>query len=178
MFTNNAILKPLSELKTLNNFSVALSENSAKFDYALAQEVPQKLINDPELINTFSESKNSSLKRKDQLWLDDCFEFFLKIGNSSYLEFNFSPIGNWNVFEFSDYRENKHNYKSVELVSFQKNTRDDKLIYTYDLKGDFVNWPITCHGTAILYKEGEPNYFNELGTISPEPDFHLFRKDM
>ena len=178
MFTNTAILKPLSELKTLINFSVSLSENSAKFDYTLTKEIPQKLINGPELINTFPESKNSSLKRQDQLWLKDCFEFFLKIDKSSYLEFNFSPDGSWNAFKFSDYRENKHNYERVELVSFQRKLNHDKLRYSYGLEGTLVNNPGACHGTAILYEEGKPNYFNELGQLSPAPDFHLFRKNM
>jgi hypothetical protein len=44
--------------------------------------------------------------RKDNLWQNTCFEFFLGIVNSPiYWEFNFSPAGNWNVYRFSDYRE-------------------------------------------------------------------------
>ena len=42
------------------------------------------------------------------LWEDTCFECFLANGSEqSYVEFNFSPAGDWQVFRFSDYRSGR-----------------------------------------------------------------------
>ncbi len=44
--------------------------------------------------------------RKDRLWEQTCFEFFLKVnGSVPYFEFNCSPSGCWNVYRFDDYRK-------------------------------------------------------------------------
>lgn len=43
--------------------------------------------------------------RKQELWLETCFEFFLAIpGQPQYWEFNLSPSKNWNVFHMDAYR--------------------------------------------------------------------------
>ena len=42
------------------------------------------------------------------LWEDTCFEFFLADDSElGYVEFNFSPAGDWQVFRFSDYRKGR-----------------------------------------------------------------------
>jgi hypothetical protein len=44
--------------------------------------------------------------RKDNLWEDTCFEFFLGVKDSErYWEFNLSPSGDWNVYRFEAYRQ-------------------------------------------------------------------------
>ena len=44
--------------------------------------------------------------RRDRLWEETCFEFFLAVKNSPrYWEFNLSPAGHWNVYRFADYRQ-------------------------------------------------------------------------
>lgn len=47
--------------------------------------------------------------RRDRLWEQTCFEFFLGVQPlpskaSPYWEFNFSPSGDWNVFSLQSYR--------------------------------------------------------------------------
>lgn len=45
-------------------------------------------------------------ERTDQLWEHTCFEAFVApMGGTDYLEFNFSPSGQWAAYVFSDYRE-------------------------------------------------------------------------
>lgn len=47
-------------------------------------------------------------KRRDGLWHHSCFELFLKErgpGSGSYFECNFSPSGDWNVYELQGYRQ-------------------------------------------------------------------------
>ena len=178
MFTYSAKLIPLSKLKTTINFNVSLTESQATFNYTLTNYVPQKLINDPSLSRPPVQHHKPQLERKDQLWLKDCFEFFIKTGKSSYLEFNFSLDGKWNVFQFTNYRENKQDHEDLKLTSFQKQIDNSGLCYSYILKGNIATTCNSSHATAILYEGGLANYFNELGHISPEPDFHLFRKNM
>jgi hypothetical protein len=43
--------------------------------------------------------------RADGLWRETCCEAFLRVGDEpGYLEFNFSPSGEWAAYEFSAYR--------------------------------------------------------------------------
>lgn len=43
--------------------------------------------------------------RTDNLWQTTCFELFLKLGSGTeYVEFNFSPSGQWAAYAFLDYR--------------------------------------------------------------------------
>jgi len=47
-----------------------------------------------------------STRRGDTLWRHTCFEAFVGAKNDAeYYEFNFSPSGEWAVYEFRDYRE-------------------------------------------------------------------------
>lgn len=43
--------------------------------------------------------------RKNGLWEETCFEFFIGAeGSDNYWEFNLSPAGHWNVYRFTSYR--------------------------------------------------------------------------
>lgn len=42
--------------------------------------------------------------RRDELWRHTCFELFVGVPGSGYLEFNFSPSGEWAAYGFSGYR--------------------------------------------------------------------------
>jgi hypothetical protein len=45
-------------------------------------------------------------RRADELWRHTCLEAFLTVpGIPGYLEFNFSPSGEWAVYRFTGYRE-------------------------------------------------------------------------
>ncbi|MBV1878945.1 MAG: DOMON-like domain-containing protein [Pseudomonadales bacterium] len=44
--------------------------------------------------------------RRDNLWQHTCFECFIKSpANNRYWEFNFSPGGDWNCYQFESYRQ-------------------------------------------------------------------------
>lgn len=43
--------------------------------------------------------------RRDELWRHTCAECFVRVGTSAYLEFNFSPSGDWAAYFFDDYRQ-------------------------------------------------------------------------
>lgn len=48
---------------------------------------------------------NPLATRRNDLWLSSCCELFIaEAGNTGYLELNVSPTGDWNCYEFTDYR--------------------------------------------------------------------------
>lgn len=48
--------------------------------------------------------------RVDDLWRTTCFELFLRrAGEEAYIEFNFSPSGEWSAWTFEGYREGRRN---------------------------------------------------------------------
>lgn len=58
--------------------------------------------------------------RKDGLWEETCFECFFRLNEGQeYWEVNLSPSGGWNVYSFSDYRENRREEKRVGILSLE-----------------------------------------------------------
>jgi len=52
--------------------------------------------------------------RRDELWQHTCLELFARVGaEPGYLEFNFSPHGDWAAYEFADYRGARRNLESA-----------------------------------------------------------------
>jgi len=45
-----------------------------------------------------------STRRIDGLWRHTCFEAFVALDDAAYLEFNFSPSGEWAAYAFTGYR--------------------------------------------------------------------------
>ncbi len=43
-------------------------------------------------------------RRRDGLWRDTCFEAFVALDDSAYLEWNFSPSGAWQLYRMRAYR--------------------------------------------------------------------------
>ena len=43
--------------------------------------------------------------RADELWKRTCFEAFVGLAGTAYLEFNFSPSGQWAAYRFDDHRD-------------------------------------------------------------------------
>ncbi|MCC0175664.1 DOMON-like domain-containing protein [Waterburya agarophytonicola K14] len=71
--------------------------------------------------------------RKYDLWEHTCFEFFLRLRNTTkYWEFNLSPSGDWNIFRFDNYRENIAEEMAFDSLFFnlalEKNTLQLDLI--------------------------------------------------
>jgi hypothetical protein len=46
-------------------------------------------------------------ERTDGLWETTCFELFLLYSDGGYIEFNFSPSGQWAAYRFDSYREGR-----------------------------------------------------------------------
>jgi hypothetical protein len=71
-------------------------------------------------------------RRKNCLWEQTCFEFFLKVGTDQsyeapYWEFNLSPAGDWNVFALSQYRQLTHEEPAITSLPFDVRIGEDGL---------------------------------------------------
>ena len=72
---------------------------------------------------------NKTPLRRYDLWERTCFEFFLKIKDTTkYWEFNLSPSGNWNVFRFSGYRSNIAEENAFKALPFNVFRNTESLI--------------------------------------------------
>lgn len=72
--------------------------------------------------------------RKNSLWEETCFEFFLSLENADqYWEFNLSPSGNWNVYRFTSYRQGMQEEPAFASVPFSVQSHSDSLQISLEL---------------------------------------------
>ncbi len=114
--------------------------------------------------------------RRNSLWKETCFEFFLgREKSESYREFNLSPSGHWNVYYFRSYRQEMKEEAAVLSLPFsvQKNAGILKLALELNLDRivpaeDLLNVAIS---TIIKQTDGRTTYW-ALTHPGPEADFH------
>lgn len=123
-------------------------------------------------------TKVADAARKDGLWKNTCFEFFMRpTQTSAYLEVNLSPSGEWNVYEFDDYRKGMRESKIVKSVKVDTNFHDGCLNVSWSLKFDKDVLNKKERGylvgiTAVLeHRSGEKSYW-ALKHCDENPDFH------
>ena len=59
-------------------------------------------------------------QRQFGLWQHHCFELFIgELESNAYWELNLAPNGNWNCFEFSDYRKGQRESEAYSLAGLQ-----------------------------------------------------------
>lgn len=115
-------------------------------------------------------------KRQDELWKSTCFEAFVAISQNNYIEFNFSPTGNWNCYRFSGYRENMRQFSEIELLDFTilSNNSENQGNYHCRMSVKLANpLPISKMGmTAVIQTtNGNINYW-ALKHGGEKADFH------
>ncbi|MBG1268842.1 DOMON-like domain-containing protein [Nostoc sp. WHI] len=157
--------KSLPNLKIAGN--IARNSNQLAIRYMLEGDLKEIAIAPP---------LNTPL-RKDELWEDTCFEFFLSIKDSQlYWEFNLSPAGHWNVYRFDGYREGMQEETTFTTLPFSVHNQADGLALALDVDLDKIISPeqaieigIT---TVIKHRNDEATYW-ALTHQGAEADFHL-----
>lgn len=115
--------------------------------------------------------------RKNNLWNNTCFEFFVAIKDlPRYWEFNISPSGDWNVYSFLDYRNGMMEERAFTSLPFkiQNQSESFQLDLECDL-GNIVNGskPLEMAISAVIeYKNNELSYW-ALTHCGCKADFHL-----
>jgi len=114
--------------------------------------------------------------RKDGLWTDTCFEFFLGIPNSpQYWEFNLSSAGHWNVYRFDDYRQGMETETACATLPFHVQQQADSLAISLSVDLATIipaNQPLeVAITTMIKHKDSDITYW-ALTHLGTEADFH------
>lgn len=112
-FLSTSILPELSITGSINRHS-----NNFAIHYALLGALSEVVIPVPADMRM----------RKNALWEETCFEFFLNVKNSShYWEFNLSPSGHWNVYRFKAYRQGMQAESAFSSLPFSVQRHQDAL---------------------------------------------------
>jgi hypothetical protein len=115
--------------------------------------------------------------RVDGLWRHTCFEVFIGQGTSGeYLEYNFSPSGEWAAYLFSVYRAGMQPYGPVAAPSLRASVEADtfELGSTVDLRGvSLVRGKTLRLGvTAVIEDRAGVLSYWALKHPVEKPDFH------
>jgi len=85
--------------------------------------------------------------RHDGLWEHTCFEAFVAVASETdYLEFNFSPSGQWAAYAFSAYRQTAPNPVQLEPPDISTRHSEGRLEITATLSPETLpkNWNHAC----------------------------------
>jgi hypothetical protein len=116
-------------------------------------------------------------ERRDNLWEDTCFEFFLAPVNAErYWEFNVSPAGHWNVYRFESYRLGMQSEPAFQSLPFTVWRRPDALHIT--LEADLTRMiplsgqTLTAGISAVIKTVSDGMMYWALTHPGAEADFH------
>lgn len=113
--------------------------------------------------------------RRDKLWQRTCFELFIRADTpSGYVEFNFSPGGDWAAYAFSAYRRGSPN-PEVSPPQIKTSIKDSQLIVSVSLSNlppEIAPQSLQLGPTAVIEaKDGSKSYW-ALDHLGEAPDFH------
>lgn len=109
--------------------------------------------------------------RRDNLWQHSCFEAFVLPGaGPAYLEYNFSPSGDWACYAFSDYRQRLADEPQLEPPAIRTRLSPDQL----ELR---VTIPLSHQACriglcAVIEDQQGTLHYWALSHPAAQPDFH------
>ena len=111
--------------------------------------------------------------RTDGLWQATCFELFLGGEDERYLEFNFSPSGQWAAYSFDGYRAGMCDLPLAIPPRIRVLSLDDGLIVQVDFDPGAFAKQMSWAGLAAVIAEtdGTRSYW-ALAHPPGQPDFH------
>lgn len=125
---------------------------------------------------------NNDRMRQGELWKQTCFELFVSSPETKeYREFNFSPSGLWNSYDFTDYRQDPKNaeIKSPCIKYVSSGFSMHLLSVTLPLENLMQHFSShTKHGiqfgvTAVIQYSNQSYDYYAHKHCGQEPDFHL-----
>lgn len=114
----------------------------------------------------------------DALWQHTCFEVFMGVkGEPGYREFNFSPSGQWAIYDFRACRERSEDY-AADAAPELRFAQDDNAAWL-EARVPSAALPAVPPGTeleiglaaVIERKDGELEYW-AVQHVAEQPDFH------
>ena len=113
--------------------------------------------------------------RIDGLWRHTCFEAFVSVsGNSAYQEFNFSPSGEWAVYQFCGYRdrstlEEEETAPQIVACRTEKHLELEARIHLHHLP---TTQPLRLALSAVIEDDAGTLSYWALKHPPGKPDFH------
>ncbi|NEQ70965.1 MAG: DOMON-like domain-containing protein [Symploca sp. SIO2D2] len=170
MNQQNFSLQPFASTSPLTNCEIVGSITRYHQTLTISYELHCQLT---ELVIPTSVSKPT---RKDGLWQETCFEFFVGVKDSpQYWEFNLSPAADWNVYRFAAYRQGMEEEQTFTSLPFSVEQQSNMLRLT--LKVDLAQFVSANQilevaiSAVVKPKEGEVSYW-ALAHPDSKPDFH------
>lgn len=155
---------PISDLQITANITRA--DNNLNLNYQLLGNLS------PIKIPPISDAPT----RQDRLWETTCLEFFLGIENSpKYWEFNLSPAKHWNIYRFTDYRQNMTEETAFQTLPFNIQKQPESLNLSLQLDLNPIispNQKLEASITAVIQSDRHITYW-ALTHPGSKPDFHL-----
>jgi hypothetical protein len=112
--------------------------------------------------------------RRDDLWQHTCLELFWgPPGESVYFELNLAPSGDWNLYQFSGYRQGMRPAEVAAPPHLERSTGDRAIRWRGRLVHDSLAAPIELGATAVLQYADGAREFWALAHRGDKPDFHL-----
>lgn len=114
--------------------------------------------------------------RRNVLWEETCFEFFLGLNNSDdYWEFNLPPSRHWNVYRFSAYREGMQEEPAFTSLPFGVETSPGTLLLSLSVNLDKIapqRQSLQASISAVIRNVNDGLTYWALTHPGPQPDFH------
>jgi hypothetical protein len=131
-------------------------------------------LSDPDSIASISSAALPT--RKNGLWEETCFEFFLGVqGSDRYWEFNLSPAGHWNIYRFDGYRQGMQDETAWDRLPFKVRQHSGSVMLDLDLDLSPIAGATQklefAIAAVIKLKTGATSYW-ALTHYAPQADFH------
>lgn len=160
-------LKPFQEpLDFIQLFATLVPSKNHKFSFKIKLDGDSEKVTIPRLLPVQERSQ------MHDLWRETCFEFFVS-GNSqnsdSYIEFNLSPAGHWDLYFFDAYRQGMRRLPAAILTLNQtENLWELEIVLQDPLPWVPQYFNTTC---VIKTNSGETSYWAPFHP-SAKADFH------
>ncbi|MGE5085685.1 MAG: DOMON-like domain-containing protein [Bacillota bacterium] len=164
------ILKAFSE----NDFTKLFNFTAEVYITAPDEMILEYMISGPTRHLHFPPSHGHE-SRRDELWKTTCLEAFLSpdfIKDSSYLEINCSPNGDWNAYSFSGYRAGMTPAAATEVKLIGREADQTTAHFRIRIKSPGLDRFKHLGVTAVVeFSDGSKSYF-ALKHPGPVADFH------
>lgn len=122
--------------------------------------------------------RSTSPVRKDDLWANTCFEFFLAFPDDSrYWEFNLSPSGDWNVYHMEAYRRMGFREEtSIQRLEVEMKREAGYVLLNADVDLSPLisgNQRLQLGIASIVQSANQHETYWALAHPHPKPDFHV-----
>ncbi len=108
-------------------------------------------------------------ERTDGLWKQTCFEAFIRIGGSGYIELNFSPSSQYAAYRFDDYRCGKRDEPAD--VEIWLDAGETWLALEAAVRCEALTAGSLLGLSAVIRERDSTSYW-ALGHPDGAPDFH------